>query len=104
MIWIELTEEVKRELIIAHKKGLSAREADKIKAILMLADGYSGKEVAKVLLLDEDTITNWKERFLNRKNISEWLKDDYSGYHGRLNKTEKAEVSKFIDENIISSC
>jgi transposase len=104
MMWIELTEELKRELIIAHKKGLPAREADKIKAILMLADGYSGKEVAKVLLLDEDTITNWKERFLNSKSIKDWLKDSYTGYQGKLSNSEKAEVSNFIDENIISSC
>lgn len=104
MLWIELSEEVKRELIILHKKRLSAREADKIKAILMLADGYSGKEVAKVLLLDEDTITNWKERFLKRKTLTDWLKDNYIGYQGKLSASEKAEVTKFIDENIISSC
>lgn len=104
MIWIELTEEVKRELIKLHKKGLPAREADKIKAILMLADGYSGKEVAKVLLLDEDTITSWKERFLRRKSFIDWLKDNYTGYKGKLNESEKYEVGKFVDENIISSC
>lgn len=104
MIGIELTEQERIELICLHKKNLPAREADKIKAILMLADGYSNKEVAKVLLLDEDTITNWKKRFLERKSISEWLKDNYSGYQGRLSKKEKEEVSKFIDENIISSC
>jgi transposase len=56
------------------------------------------------LLLDEDTITNWKERFLKRKNFTEWLKDNYTGYQGKLNKSEKEEIKKFIDENIISSC
>lgn len=104
MVWIELTEETKRELIRHHKKGLPAREADKIKAILMLADGYSGKEVARVLLLDEDTITTWKDRFLNRKNLKDWLKDNYIGYQGKLTKAEKVEICNFIDENIVSSC
>jgi transposase len=104
MIWIELTKEERIELKRKHKKGLLAREADKIKAILMLDKGYSCKETAEVLLLDEDTITNWKERFLNRKTLTDWLKDNYTGYQGRLNLDEKEEISKFVDENIISSC
>lgn len=104
MIWIELTEEEQIELKRRHKKGLPAKEADKIKAILMLDKGYTCKETAEVLLLDEDTITNWKERFLVRKNFSEFLKDNYSGYQGRLSKLEKESVSKFIDENIVTSC
>lgn len=104
MKYIELTNEEKIELKCLHKKNLPAREADKIKAILMIDKGYSCKETAEVLLLDEDTITNWKDKFLNKKDMDEWLKDNYSGYQGRLNKSEKEEVSKFIDENIISSC
>jgi hypothetical protein len=44
MILTKLTEREIIEFKRKHKKGLPAREADKIKAILMLADGYSGKE------------------------------------------------------------
>jgi transposase len=29
----------------------------------MLEKGYSCKETSELLLIDEDTITNWKERF-----------------------------------------
>jgi transposase len=103
MRWIELTDEFKKELIRHHKKGFPAREADKIKAILMLDKGYSCKETSEVLLLDEDTITKWKDSFLKRKSLAEWLKDNYTGYQGKLSKVEKTEVSKFVDENIISS-
>ena len=38
---IKLTTQERQELKDLHKKGLAASEADKIKAILMLDDGYS---------------------------------------------------------------
>ena len=104
MIGIELTEQERIDLKRLHKKGLPAREADKIKAILMLAKGYDCKETAEVLLLDEDTITNWKVRFLTRQKSVDWLKDDYAGYQGKLTEFEKEEVCSFIDENIVSNC
>jgi hypothetical protein len=36
-----------------------------------------------LLLIDEDTITNWKEKFLKRKTLTDWLEDNYKGYQGK---------------------
>ena len=82
---IKLTTQERQELKDLHKKGLAASEADKIKAILMLDDGYTAKETARVLLLNENTITDWKNRFLNREYIDNWIKAGKKGYWGKLN-------------------
>lgn len=96
--------EIERSILRSfHKKNMKAKEADKIKAILLLDDGYSQQEIANILLIDENTVTNWKKDFLNRKDLNDWLKDNYTGYHGKLNEEEKQQVDKFVDENLIQS-
>ncbi len=58
MYQIKLTNEEIDELIILHRScRKDQRKADRIKTIILLNDGYSTQEVAKILLLDEDTIT-----------------------------------------------
>lgn len=64
MYRIELTNEEIDELIILHRScRKDQRKADRIKAILLLNDGYSSQEAAKILLLDDDTITTYKKGF-----------------------------------------
>jgi len=101
---IKLTTQERQELKDLHKKGLAASEADKIKAILMLDDGYTAKETARVLLLNENTITDWKEKFLNRIYVSDLIKAGKKGYWGKLNKNEKIILIKFVDAELITNC
>ena len=101
---IKLTTQERQELKDLHKKGLAASEADKIKAILMLDDGYTAKETARVLLLNENTITDWKNRFLNREYIDNWIKAGKKGYWGKLNENEKLILKEFVDAELIANC
>lgn len=100
---LKLAEKERIELIALHKKNMRAKEADKIKAILLLDDNYSQQEIAKILLIDENTITNWKKDFLSSKNINEWLKDNYFGYQGKLNKEQLKQVEDFVENSIIQA-
>ena len=77
--------------------------ADKIKAILLLDDGYTQKEIAKILLRDEDTITRWKKTYFERKTLLDWLKEDFIGYLGKLTWEQKKQVSEFVQNNILQS-
>ena len=98
---VRLTEQERKTLRGLHRKNMRAKEADKIKAILLLDKEYSQKEVAEILLIDENTIRNWKQDFLNKKDFNSWLKDNYVGYQGKLSKEEQAEVDKFVQDRII---
>lgn len=100
---VKLSEKERIELIALHRKNMRAKEADKIKAILLLDDNYSHQEVAKILLIDENTITNWKKDFLRSKNIKEWLIDNYVGYQGKLNNEQLKQVEDFVEKSIIQA-
>ena len=80
---IDLTKKEREELTSAHRcQGGNSKAADKIKAILLLADGYSRREVSHILLRDEDTIGRWRDDYKRRKSLSDWLNEDYPGYPG----------------------
>ena len=52
----------------------ASQGCDKIKAILLYADGYSRREIAQILLIDdEDTLNPWKQSFLDKKDLSSWV-------------------------------
>jgi transposase len=98
---IELTEAEKQELRAQHRRSPRAKAADRIKAILLLAEGYTRKQVAEILLRDEETIGSWKDGYLKRKDLEEWLQDDYPGYAGKLNDEQRQSVDVFVQENLV---
>lgn len=104
MTEVQLTPEQRKELIHLEKqipfKGLGIR----IRIILALDLGYTLKEVAEILLLDEDTITKWKKRFLESRFLSDWLGNEYKGYRGKLKKQAEQAVEKFVAEGVIMDC
>jgi transposase len=101
---IELTEAERAELVKQHRyQGDDAKAADKIKAILLLADGYSRQKVSRILLRDEDTITRWKETYKTRKTISDWFDEDYTGYGGKLSAEQLKAVETQVENNIVQS-
>lgn len=101
---LELTEAERTELVKQHRyQRDDAKAADKIKAILLLADGYSRQEVSRILLRDEDTITRWKETYKARKTLAEWFDEDYTGYAGKLNAEQLLAVEAYVENHIVLS-
>jgi transposase len=98
---IALTLEERAELEKLHRHQRDSKEADRIKAILLLDMGYSRGEVAKILFRDEGTITSWQNSFLNRQSLKNWLKDNRPGYQGRLNQEQIKAVETFVEINLI---
>src|SRR3989304_5009194 len=98
---IALTLAERDELKRLHRQQQDPKEADRIKAILLLDAGYSRGEVAKILLRDEGTITDWRGSFVNRGNLKDWLKDKNEGYSGRLSEQQMREVTVFVEGKLI---
>lgn len=78
-----------------HKSLKDKRKADRIKLILLLYKGFTQKEVAEILLLDEDTITKWKHYFLNRKDNLTWFEDNYVSYWGKLSSVQISRIRQY---------
>ncbi len=51
------------ELRGAHRKTRDKREADRIKAVVLLATGWRAEEVAEVLQVDPNTVRNHFKRY-----------------------------------------
>ena len=96
---LERKELLKLEKQIPHK-GVAIR----IRIILALDLGYSTKEVAEILLLDEDTITKWKKLYEQSRYLSDWLGTKNNGYQGKLTKEQERMVAEFVEKEIITDC
>ena len=93
----------KKESLTKHHRGLkNGRDRDRIKAILMLDKGYSCLEISDVLLLEEKTIRRWRDQFLARKNVMDYLRTDCRGYAGRLSDLQKKNVISYVENNLVS--
>ncbi len=101
---MKLTVQEREELLKLEKqiphKGVSTR----IKIILALDLGYSAKEVAEILLLDEDTITKWKQLYEQSQYLSDWLGDKNNGYRGRLTREQEKMVETYVKDAVITDC
>lgn len=51
------------ELRAAHRATRDKREADRIKAVVLLASGWSAEQVAEVLQVDANTLRNHFRRY-----------------------------------------
>ncbi len=80
----KLTTQEREKLQRRHKKERDKRTCDRIKAVLAYDDGYSYSEVARLLLLDDETI---------RRHISDYfktfkLKPENGGSNSQLNQEQ----------------
>lgn len=99
---IELSEAERVELKKQHRyQGGDAKSADKIKAILLLDEGYSRQEVAHILLRDEDTITRWRDTYKSRNSLAAWFDEDYRGYAGKLSLEQLQAVSAYVESTVV---
>ena len=94
----------RKELLRLEKQITDKKVAIRIRVILALDLGYAVTQVAEIFLLDEDTITKWKQKYDKRQFFSDWLGEKYTGYKGKLTKEEEKEVEHFVEDTVITDC
>lgn len=82
----------------AHRLTKDKRAADRIKAVYLVSRGKSAREIAEVLMLDEDSIGNYRKRY-EEGGIEALVKDDYKGSEALLSVSELSELSAHIEKN-----
>lgn len=86
-----------QEVIIlkeAHHSSWQRKNADRIKAILLLHEGFSYADTGKILLLDETTIRRYEKEY-QKSGIDGLLEDRYLGSQGLLTSLqEKALITQ----------
>lgn len=101
---MRLTVQQRQDLIKLEKQIRHKGVAIRIRIILAVDDGYATKDVAKILLLDEDTIIKWKKRYEKSQYLSDWLGDKNDGWQGRLTKEQEYMVETFVTDEVITDC
>lgn len=100
MLWgmktFTLTESQTNELRRAHRSTTNKRDADRIKAVYLLSRGKSPREIADVLMIDEDTVGNYLKRY-EAGGIAGLLKDAYLGSQPMLSCAEMDELTKHLE-------
>jgi transposase len=79
-----------------------AKTAIRIRAILALGNGHTVREVAEILLLDEDTVAKWRNKFRKRKLFTNWLGTNTDGYDGKLTRAQEQAVEQFVADEMVT--
>ncbi len=82
-----------------HKSAKKKRDADRIKAVILLATGWTAAQVAEVLLLDDDTVRSYGVRY-EKGGLKTLLKDNYKAKKAKLSDKEQEDLSQHIDAEL----
>lgn len=94
-----LTEEQIKELRKEHKTIRDKRLADRIKAVLMLNNGFTYEQVERALLLDEVTLRRYLKAFQEifpKQGLKPFLELHYAGSQTKLTKTQQSELKAHL--------
>jgi transposase len=82
-----------------HRACLDKKTADKIKAILLMAQGFTYSDIEKILLLDGRTLNRYKNRY-KREGIDGLVAHNYQGSGYKLNDKQIDELKRELDSKI----
>jgi len=94
-----LTPEQVNELRQAHRRARDKREADRIKSIALLNEGYTYEEIAKILFLDDETIRRYV-RIYQEQGLNDLLKDNYQGGMSKLTEKQEEELNSHLEHKV----
>lgn len=89
-----LTAQERADLQKRHKKERDKRICDRIKAVLAYDDGYTYSEIARILLLDDETIRRHIEVYFSKHK----LKPENGGSQSYLTAHESSELKAHLRE------
>ena len=92
---IELTIKEKEELELQHSKERDRRVADRIKAVLLNAEGWTQKQIAQALRIRYETVQDHLNDYQNSKK----LKPENGGSQSHLNSFQTSELIKHLEDN-----
>lgn len=89
-----LTPKKREKLIQRHRKERDGRTRDRIKAVLAYDDGYSYSEIARILLLDDETIRRHIDDYKNEQKLN----SESGGSDSKLSDKEIRELKEHLRE------
>ena len=95
----QLTQTELQALRLAHRTCKNKKDAYRINAVLLLGSGWSQEEVSEALLLDEDTLSSYVQKYRDG-GISKLVETNYLGSACRLTEVQQTVLCKELDQTI----
>jgi transposase len=95
---VKLTQTDRVKIKQLHRSCAKRKFADKLKAILLLDDGLSCVQVGRILLLDDDTIRQYRTQYLSL-GAESLLTDNNKGTSSFLSKLQLEELESHLAQN-----
>ncbi len=86
----------------AHYSAFDRKHADRIKAILFLNQGFTYRQTAKLLMLDEVTIRRYEGQF-KKGGVDRLVEDNYSGSESFLTTEEQQELILYLKAHTLKT-
>ncbi len=83
----------------AHAELREKRDADRVKAIILLGSGWSATNVAEALLVDRNTIRTYYRKY-KKGGLVKLLQTQYLGSAGFLSASEMKALDEYLQENL----
>lgn len=83
----------------AHHSSRFRKSADRIKAVLLLNEGFSYQQAAKILLLEKTTVRRYEKEY-KKKGVDGLLESRYLGSVANLTKEQEAALKKHLKSKI----
>jgi len=96
----QLSKQQITELEKLHRSLRDKRQADRVKAVIALAKGWSAAEVAEILLIDEKTSRHHFERYL-QGGCDALKQDHHPGAEPKLDEHQMRELDVALQEQIL---
>lgn len=91
-----LSHDQRSHLMALQRQERDVKINDRIKTILLLDDGLSYEEVARVLFLSKETIIRYEKTYLEEDGVESLCRLNYSGKPCELNGTQLEQVKSHV--------
>jgi len=88
------------ELKRLHRSLRDKHQADRVKAVIALAEGGLAVDIAKILLFDEKTARVYFDRY-QQGGADALLDDPYSGAEPKLDTHQMSELENYLEDPIL---
>jgi transposase len=99
MVVYTLPADEQAQLRAAHRRTRDKREADRIKAVILLASGWSAEDVAAALLVDPNTVRNHFKRY-REGGVTGLLEAHYRGSDCQLGEAQLDRLDAHVQANL----
>ena len=94
-----LTDQELLDLQVLHRESTEKRQADRIKAIVLLGSGWTPSQVAQVLLIDRTTVRTYYRNY-KKGGINRLLEINYSRHRGHLSFEQQQALDTYLQKSL----